>query len=714
MTVNTTNITSGPYTGTGTSDTFSYTFRVTDKTQLSVFETTAAGVRTELTVDTDYTVAGVGDDAGGTLTRVAGNLPTDYTWFIRSNYQSTQDTAFTSQGAFFPDVHENSFDKLTFLLQQIEDALGRAVRLSTDLDNDGSFVIDKDASDRSATVLGFDANGDVVLLDRTDVTIISVVMAQSRTLASGQTSVTFTNSVENASFYITGLDADNGRLQAGTDYTLTVATNTVKLTQSYPEGTVLTLAYNDVGSNDKFDLVQTFDTVADLQAASLAAGLLVRTKGDTAAGDGGYGTWFIVSGDSSSSNHRLLLANGNTAVFQEGVLLNGTTVSVPTDYATLQEAVDAARYWRVGDGQVVAVLMETGFSPASGISVSNGDYSHIQISSVDSEVALDASFPVTHFIYGTACRLPTLNCMVNANGKGSYGYAALSNTFGTITAGSGVKNTVGRGLYLNAGSQVLASGCIFTGAGSIATDGLSRGAWIARGSTLIAESSNFSDAADTGVYVSRASTVHAMDLTAQNCGKHAVWCHRASRLTAHAVFAPGVRLSTASAFPVVLATRGSTVAINADAGSAPVTITQEGTGDGVSCTTSLVEINSADLVGGASSNDGAIVTGGGVINHTNGTVSGFNINIVVNNGEYSGPGVSATAARTFGVSAKRGRCNVAIGSITGSGTLDISNSKGAFTNADGCSTTSSVGTPAVADTNVPTLGAFSNLGAIFI
>lgn len=130
MTVNTTKITSGPYTGNGIADTFSYGFRVTDKTELIVFETDNTGVQTELTVDTDYTVNTVGNDSGGTITRVAGPLPTGYQWYIRSNYDETQLTAFTSQGPFFPDLHENAMDKLTFLIQQILDKITRTFTLS--------------------------------------------------------------------------------------------------------------------------------------------------------------------------------------------------------------------------------------------------------------------------------------------------------------------------------------------------------------------------------------------------------------------------------------------------------------------------------------------------------------------------------------------------------------------------------------------------------
>jgi hypothetical protein len=130
MTVNTKKITSGPYTGNGIADTFSYGFKVNDKTELSVYETDDTGVQTELVVDTDYTVNSVGNDSGGTITRVAGALPTNYEWYIRSNYDETQLTAFTSQGAFFPDLHENAMDKLTFLIQQILDKISRTFTLS--------------------------------------------------------------------------------------------------------------------------------------------------------------------------------------------------------------------------------------------------------------------------------------------------------------------------------------------------------------------------------------------------------------------------------------------------------------------------------------------------------------------------------------------------------------------------------------------------------
>jgi hypothetical protein len=163
MTVNTINITSGPYVGNGLSDTYSYTFRVNDKTQLSVYETDDNGNQTLLTVDTDYTVTGIGVDAGGTVVRTAGNLPTDYEWYIRSNYVENQLTAFPSQGPFFPDVHEAQFDHLTFLVQQLRDTLDRSFRLSDSIDVDGAFTLLQDAASRAGQFLAFDASGNIVI-----------------------------------------------------------------------------------------------------------------------------------------------------------------------------------------------------------------------------------------------------------------------------------------------------------------------------------------------------------------------------------------------------------------------------------------------------------------------------------------------------------------------------------------------------------------------
>ena len=162
MTVTTTNITAGPYAGNGTSNTFSYGWRVTTKNELQVYETDDAGVQTLLTVDTHYTVNGIGGDAGGTLTRLAGNLPMNYSWYVRANYAETQQTVFRSQGGFLPDVHEAQMDHITFLIQQLRDSSDRSFRLADSVPNDSSFTINENATERAGSSLLFDNSGDLI------------------------------------------------------------------------------------------------------------------------------------------------------------------------------------------------------------------------------------------------------------------------------------------------------------------------------------------------------------------------------------------------------------------------------------------------------------------------------------------------------------------------------------------------------------------------
>lgn len=130
MSISSYNIDSGPYNGTGTTDTFSYDFPIEANTELSVFKT-VNNVRSTLTLTTDYTVTGVGDAGGGTVVLTAGNLATGEELYIVSNRDFTQPVSFGSQTSFFPIQHQEAFNKLTMQVQQLQNRLLKAVRLAT-------------------------------------------------------------------------------------------------------------------------------------------------------------------------------------------------------------------------------------------------------------------------------------------------------------------------------------------------------------------------------------------------------------------------------------------------------------------------------------------------------------------------------------------------------------------------------------------------------
>lgn len=159
------------YVGNGSTETYSYSFRIFDQSHLRVIvKETATGVETTLAITTDYTVTGVGQAAGGTVVLVdagqdwidaEGDLDSGYEITIRRVVPITQLTDIRNQGDFYPEVHEDVFDKQIMISQQQQDDLDRAARMPqtvpvstfdpqfpADLpDNPGAVVIVNQAGD---------------------------------------------------------------------------------------------------------------------------------------------------------------------------------------------------------------------------------------------------------------------------------------------------------------------------------------------------------------------------------------------------------------------------------------------------------------------------------------------------------------------------------------------------------------------------------------
>src|SRR5690606_5783647 len=68
------------------------------------------------------------------------------------------------------------------------------------------------------------------------------------------------------------------------------------------------------------------------------------------------------------------------------LLLESITVKIPSDYKTLQEAINHLSGFKVSQGVVIRLLIEKGYNPDAGLIVNDGDYSHFVIESEDKEV----------------------------------------------------------------------------------------------------------------------------------------------------------------------------------------------------------------------------------------------------------------------------------------------------------------------------------------
>lgn len=120
-----------PYAGNGVTTVFPFTFKIFDQAHLVVTETNALGVTSTLVLNTDYTVTGVGLDAGGSITRLGATSPppTGTTGLIRRVLPLTQTADIRNQSAFYAATHEDVFDKAAMVDQQQEEEIGRCVQL---------------------------------------------------------------------------------------------------------------------------------------------------------------------------------------------------------------------------------------------------------------------------------------------------------------------------------------------------------------------------------------------------------------------------------------------------------------------------------------------------------------------------------------------------------------------------------------------------------
>lgn len=115
------------YTGNGVTTSFPYTFRVFNKSDLVVQVIDPDENITVLALDTDYTVTGAGGYTGGNVILTTA-LENGFRISIARELPVTQETDLRNQGKFFAEVHEDAFDKLTMLLQQVRSWFSLALR----------------------------------------------------------------------------------------------------------------------------------------------------------------------------------------------------------------------------------------------------------------------------------------------------------------------------------------------------------------------------------------------------------------------------------------------------------------------------------------------------------------------------------------------------------------------------------------------------------
>lgn len=117
MTVST-QVSRNEYTGNGSTTQYDFTFRILDKSHLLVQTLDTSESIVTLTLGTDYSVTGVNRYSGGKVV-LNTPLPDGYKISIERSIPVTQETSIRNQGGFFPEIHEDAFDKLTMIIQRM-------------------------------------------------------------------------------------------------------------------------------------------------------------------------------------------------------------------------------------------------------------------------------------------------------------------------------------------------------------------------------------------------------------------------------------------------------------------------------------------------------------------------------------------------------------------------------------------------------------------
>ena len=161
MTVSSTT-TKNSYSGDGSTTVFAYTFKIFDEDDITVIvRTDATGSETTKTKTTHYTVSGVGSASGGNITFGTAPISGETVVLLRDTAQ-TQTTDYTPNDPFPAAAHEDALDRMTFLAQEIQEELDRAIKVSkTNTITTPEFTVG--ATDRANKIFAFDSSGDLAV-----------------------------------------------------------------------------------------------------------------------------------------------------------------------------------------------------------------------------------------------------------------------------------------------------------------------------------------------------------------------------------------------------------------------------------------------------------------------------------------------------------------------------------------------------------------------
>lgn len=138
----------GIFAGDGVRVEYPFAFKVFAETDVRAYVADTHGNESQLTYPQDYAVTLNPDQEthpGGTV-RLTQALAVGYVMTLTSAMPAVQPMEFTNQGGFYPRVLNDAFDRLTILVQQLEERVGRAMLGSVNAQNTPTMPLPKEGS----------------------------------------------------------------------------------------------------------------------------------------------------------------------------------------------------------------------------------------------------------------------------------------------------------------------------------------------------------------------------------------------------------------------------------------------------------------------------------------------------------------------------------------------------------------------------------------
>lgn len=319
------------YTGDGANVNFPFTFPFFSNDEIYVWLVAADGTLTAQTETTNYTLSGAGSPTpGGQVTMIVAP-PLTYQLLVQRILPFIQDTSIRNQEDFYPEVHEDVFDKLVMLLQQVNNSqagalssLSRALRVAL---TDPAIPVLPNVASRQGKYLSFDSSGNPVAVTPAVGSVDALVATLISTGGAAFIGSTGGISVQAAL---------NNRITAATIGSAAGASIVGTSRGSTVEAELTTLLAQPITN------AKSVATIAALRALSPTGISLAMTSGYYAAADTGGGSLYVpVASDTTSADNGgsiivgvggmrwYLLHDGTVRVEQFGAVPDGSTNCTP-------------------------------------------------------------------------------------------------------------------------------------------------------------------------------------------------------------------------------------------------------------------------------------------------------------------------------------------------------------------------------------------------